>query len=623
MKKTLFILLVIILNVLSISKTVYIKSFDIKWGDSPYINGKFSYMDFDNNWNKIKYKNNTIENKKDNFLWLRYKLPDESLEGKVFFFTSIVGYLEVYCNNKLLYRMIDLNTLNKNKYYGYPADLIPLKEEYRNKYLYIRIYSDKKDIGFIGDVKIEDTINLYKKEKIKNIDFLFLGIFFSIFGLLILFFSMFLNKKRRKSLIALSILMISSGIWNFEHPVIAYMNFLPPNIWAEVFEYSIITLPIGMFMFYESIFEKHFKKISRSMWIINLVYVEIIGVLDLINRLFIKSTMNVLFYTRSLFYIMFFVEIFIILFISFKEIFYGNKEAKFYTIGVLAIVGSSIYEILGERRMFDFWKRPIMQWGMFVFIILVMKIIFNTYEKEKEMIKLYSMKVKEKNEQLKKENEIKLNFIAKMSHELKTPLNGILGFSKMLLDETMGRLNEKQIKVINTIYLSGKQMNTLVDETMIFSRIKRDKITLNKQGIRLHYIVEKIIDTRKLNLNKKIEIISSVDKNCLVYGDEVRLYQIINNLLGNAVKFTQSGYIIIGCVEKAEYHEVYVEDTGAGIPEEELNNIFNEFKQLKNTNVGLGLGLAIVKHLVEMHGGSIRAENTDNGSKFIFTLPKK
>ncbi|BBE30472.1 hypothetical protein OSSY52_06130 [Tepiditoga spiralis] len=623
MKKFLFVLSLIILNILTISKQINIKYFDMKWGDSPYINGEFSYMNSNDNWKKFKYEGNTIEDKKDNFLWLRYKLPDENLEGKSFFFSSIVGYLEIYCNNKLLYRMINLNTLNKNKYYGYPADLIPLKQEYRNKYLYIRMYSDKKDIGFIGEIEIDDTINLYKKEKIKNIDFLFLGVFFTVLGFLILFFSISFKKKERKSIISLAILMLSSGIWNFEHPSIAYMNFLPPNIWAEFFEYAIITLPIGMFMFYEATFEKHYKKLSRSMWNINLMYVCIIGFLDFINKIFIKSTVNILFSTRSLFYILFFIEVFVIIFISFKEIFYGNKEARFYTIGILSVIGSSFYEILGERRMFVFWKRPLMQWGLFVFIILVIKIIFNSREKEKKMIKQYSKELKEKNIQLKDANAIKLNFIAKMSHELKTPLNGVLGFTKMLLDETFGELNEKQKNIIKTIYLSGKQMNTLVNETMIFSRIKRDKITLNKQNIKLHYLVERIIDTHKLNLKKNIEIINSVDKDCLVYGDEIRVYQIINNLIGNAIKFTQSGYVMIESIDKEKYYEINVEDTGIGIPEKEINDIFNEFKQLKNTNTGLGLGLAIVKYLVKMHGGSIRAENTNRGSKFIFTLPKK
>lgn len=234
--------------------------------------------------------------------------------------------------------------------------------------------------------------------------------------------------------------------------------------------------------------------------------------------------------------------------------------------------------------------------------------------------------VENMSEKLKSLNGLKDNFLAITSHELKTPLNGIIGLSEELISGG-SRFSKEEMYNLNLINSSAKRLSNLVNDITVTSRLKNGEIDLDKKPVNINKIAEMVIKTLQPSLNNKDVSIRNLI-NCdapLIYGDEDRIQQILYNILGNSVKFTSIGYITLSYSIKGKLMELYIEDTGIGIRSDKLDKIFLQYEQVEGISErfgGTGLGLYITHKLVELHGGSIKAESSINkGSRFTFTLP--
>ena len=232
---------------------------------------------------------------------------------------------------------------------------------------------------------------------------------------------------------------------------------------------------------------------------------------------------------------------------------------------------------------------------------------------------------KSREEALKRVDKLKDEFLANTSHELRTPLNGIIGLSESLYDNIKG---EDQKEDLSMIISSGKRLASLVNDILDFSKLKNFDIELQKKPLDLQSLSEIVLRINKpLVSGKDIELKNLVPNDLPpIDGDENRLQQIFNNLIGNAIKFTESGSISVSAEKKGKEITIIVSDSGIGIPENKRNIIFEEFQQadgsISREYAGTGLGLSISKHLVELHGGRMWVESEINkGSSFFFTLP--
>ncbi|GFZ32791.1 hypothetical protein CSC2_33170 [Clostridium zeae] len=228
-------------------------------------------------------------------------------------------------------------------------------------------------------------------------------------------------------------------------------------------------------------------------------------------------------------------------------------------------------------------------------------------------------------EKLESINKLKDDFFAITSHELKTPISGIVGLSESLINKNI--LNAEDQSSINLINLSVKRLSNLVEDMTLFSRLKNNNIKLHKKPIKINRLVDNVVRFLDTSVGKKeIKIINLIDKDVpYIVADENRIQQILYNLISNSIKFTHTGNIVISYICNEGYLEVSVEDQGIGIPEDKLQDIFKIYEQVEGVSSnygGTGIGLYITKQLVELHKGSIVASSDfGKGSKFTFSIP--
>lgn len=235
--------------------------------------------------------------------------------------------------------------------------------------------------------------------------------------------------------------------------------------------------------------------------------------------------------------------------------------------------------------------------------------------------------------ELEKSTKAKSEFLATMSHEIRTPMNAIMGMTHLLRKEEP---REDQMEPLNILDFSGRTLLTLIDDVLDFSKIEAGRIEFESTEFELPKLVSTIVETFKVTAaNKNIELRSHIQKNMhpVLNGDPARLTQILNNLISNAVKFTEKGHVALSIEKYLEKDEELtlqfsVEDTGIGIAKDRLQSIFESFTQASGSTKrlygGTGLGLAISKQLTELQGGKVWVESElGEGSTFYVQLTFK
>ncbi len=231
-------------------------------------------------------------------------------------------------------------------------------------------------------------------------------------------------------------------------------------------------------------------------------------------------------------------------------------------------------------------------------------------------------------ERLRQVDKLKDEFLANTSHELRTPLNGIIGIAESLFDGIAGKPSVKMRVNLSMVISSGKRLANLVNDILDFSKLKTSDLELIRKPVDIKALTDVVLIlseplTAGKNLTLKNEIGADIPP---LDADENRIQQIMHNLVGNAITFTESGSITISAEARNGMVEISVADTGIGIPEDKIDAIFKSFEQVDASIAreygGTGLGLAVTKQLVELHGGDIRVESEmGKGSTFTFTIP--
>ncbi|MEW6652725.1 MAG: PAS domain S-box protein [Bacteroidota bacterium] len=298
-----------------------------------------------------------------------------------------------------------------------------------------------------------------------------------------------------------------------------------------------------------------------------------------------------------------------------------NKEGKIFDV---FISGSPAYsEVSGERLMLyictDITERKKNENELKLY-----------RENLEQLVKQRTAELEIAKDRAESADKLKSAFLATMSHELRTPLNSIIGFSGILMQEHPGKLNPEQKKQLGMVQNSSRHLLSLINEILDLSKIEAGQLKLNLEPVELPKVIYKVIDSSKqFALMKNLEIGVFIEPGIhIIISDKLRIEQILLNLVNNAIKFTEKGFVKVDCLQGDNSLVIRVQDSGIGIKEDELELLFKPFSQVDigttRKHDGTGLGLSICKKLVELLNGRITVESEFGvGSTFTVSLPVK
>jgi len=282
------------------------------------------------------------------------------------------------------------------------------------------------------------------------------------------------------------------------------------------------------------------------------------------------------------------------------------------------------------------WRTPLANAGFAILAIGIIVILVALFFAQKARRQRNMLRRKEReleaqaqiNARLSEIDHLKDQFLANTSHELRTPLNGIIGIVESLIDGVSGDLPDMTVSNLTIVLSSARRLAHLVNDLLDYSALKESGIELVCRPVDMRAVVDVVLSlSTPLASSKSIQLHNRVEPDLPpVWGDHDRIQQILHNLIGNAVKFTERGSVSVTARVERDEVAIMVEDTGCGISPERLAHVFESYEQGDDVSTrrysGTGLGLAITKQLIELHGGTIKVESVvDEGSRFEFRLP--
>ncbi|WP_160689741.1 ATP-binding protein [Clostridium sp. C2-6-12] len=425
--------------------------------------------------------------------------------------------------------------------------------------------------------------------------------------------ALFLLQKRDKSALYFGIVILIVAIRITITGEYLILNFVPSATinWMVTLEY--MTMYWGLIMTIAFVHELCPEEVSNKIKRIAMYVGIIISIFTII--------MPISVFTKYLiFYEILIIGMYGYILISIIIAFIRKREgAILLLIEAILILATFINDVLYHWNMLNDKYGPSMEIAVFMVIFIQAYILA-------ERFSLAFERVEKLSDKLISLDKLKDEFLANTSHELRTPLNGIINITESMVKGIGGELNHEQNENLEVILASSRRLYNLINDIIDISNLEHNELKIYPKPINIGMIAEKVIFALKyLKGGKNIVFENCISKDApLVFCDEERMGQIFYNLLENALKFTEEGYIRVSADFSENIITIYIEDTGIGIEEKDLEGIFNSFRQANGEKGygGIGIGLSIAKQLIELQGGKIGVKSEyGKGSSFFFTLP--
>lgn len=338
------------------------------------------------------------------------------------------------------------------------------------------------------------------------------------------------------------------------------------------------------------------------------------------------------------FYIMALIVILYGTYVLVKTLINRRDDAGLFFAGLFSIFVAGINNLLYVLWIAN--TGNIMQYAMVVLCFVTTMVVSRRFARALRTVEILSLDLTEKNISLQKLDHLKDEILANTSHELRTPLHGMIGLAESMIQGAAGELPPRVLDNLSLIASSGHRLANMVNDLLDMAKIQDEGLNLIFRPVDLYSLSEMVVKlSRSLVGGKPLEIINTIQPDIPVAcADEDRIRQVLYNLVGNAIKFTNQGTVElsarvitrvddIGCRDGETMIEVSVSDTGIGIPDDYKEKIFESYQQVDGSDTrsyaGTGLGLAIAKKIIEFHNGTITvASGPQGGSVFSFTLPE-
>ncbi|MBT4288750.1 MAG: response regulator [Deltaproteobacteria bacterium] len=461
----------------------------------------------------------------------------------------------------------------------------------------LTIGSEREIYGYIFDNDIYSVV----------FSFILIFIAFSMFVL-----ALRIRRNNRRLFLVFSVFAFSSGLWIISTTHIRQWLYSNTIVWHYA-DYGLKSITaLSMAMFIDIVLGPGLFKLNKRIWQFQTLF--------FFYFIFLCIWGSDLFEYNNLFNIL--VSIYFLLWIPLfiYKAAKKNSEARFLLTGLVVFFIVAFLDSLYAAGIMSI--RIPATFGILAFVLCCGLIL---------VVKIYQvfLSIESYSVDLEKADKIKDDFLANTSHDLLTPLNGIIGLADSLVRGIAGKLSQEAIENLNLIIVSGRRLSNLVHDLLDLSLMNNKELRIRKEPVSIRQIADVVIKlSRTLLKNDQVVMINSVPKDLpAALGDEDRLQQVLFNLVGNAIKFTNKGAITVSAEETGDQIAVTVADTGIGISEQEQQIVFDSFKKLDTSSVGqnqgTGLGLSISRLLIELHGGSIEvSSDLGKGSRFTFCLPK-
>lgn len=523
-----------------------------------------------------------------------------------------------FCNGK---ELIKNGTVGKNPESSVPyrlpvlGDLFTCPKE-MDLVMHISNFHHREG-GFIRELKLGTQQQIRRKTKTENSFEMFLFgslIFMSLYHIVL-----YMYRKKDKSALFIGLLCLIVALRTGLTGERLFVYFFRPGYrFYNILEYMTAYFGIPVFLlFIHSLFPREINlKIVMGVLILGFIYSFLLIPVSQKTSSYIILSHNI-------------IQIVMVLYVIFaliKALIKQRESVFFLLIGFLILGFTVINDILYFNSLIT--TVELIPLGLFLFNFSQSIVIAKRFSKSFQNSEDLTIELEKKNQDLSQLDKLKDEFLANTSHELKTPINGIIGLAESLVEGAAGTLSKKITYNLWMIISSGKRLANLINDILDLSRYKQGELFIQKKPVDIKVTSTIVFDLVKpLIQGKSIELINAVENTTPpVLGDESRLQQILLNLTSNAIKFTDKGKVTVSAAHDTSMVTITVSDTGIGIPRDKLETIFESFEQvdasISRDYGGTGLGLSITRKLIELHGGTIRVESeVGKGSNFILTLP--
>ena len=620
-----------------------------RWGDSPRNSSNIlSWLGDspkeESNWLPQPILNQPFLVRDDHFIWLAVSMPDITAPYDALYLPGIDQLFEAYVQGEKIYTYGSLDQLENRRFLGWSWHLLPLRQEWSGKTLFLRIYSEDETIGLIGNPLLvnESTLRLTLLKNDLFATFCFL--FFVLTGILSII-SYILERKLSEHLY-FGLFSMGMGLYTLTQTKIKLILLPLPLFWTYLDLLSLYSLPLWLVAFFSSLFKTKQESLLRYLWLIDGIFFIGTVAADQFSLYPLIKTVTYFNYLEL-------VNIAILLWIVGQEIRQKSQTARLLAFGFCLFITAALLDVFGSIniRLLPF---KVLHVGMLIlivtFIILLMRRFALTHQKlvtyshelehkENELIKhrnhLEEM-VNEQTQQLREAtmaaegaNRAKSEFLAIMTHELRTPMNGIIGISEHLIDIECSTETQEQLQLIHS---SAEILLSLINNILDYSKLEAEKTYLEELPLQIGSVIRDAVTILIPQSRKKgLQLAWNVDKSASQWliGDPYRLRQVLLNLISNGIKFTHEGAVSIEVTIDSQSSaaltlRISVTDSGIGISPEKQSQLFSSFTQGDSSTSrhygGTGLGLAISQKLVHLMGGEIGVVSSlGSGSTFWFT----
>lgn len=521
-----------------------------------------------------------------------------------------------------------------NEFHG--GDLLPFNERIRNhRYITYDVVIPEEEtrtyyVRFQSEGSLQLQLLLWTENAFaekSTIEYLLLGLYCGITLAMIIYNLFLFFSLRLRSYLWYVLLIIGVSMTQLTLNGLAYQFLWPDYPWwnnRSIVFFLAITNAAGVLFVKKFLDVRNFAPILSSM--INFLAIINFGIIGVLLMQYTVALSLVMIATV--------LGIIVILTTNVLCLKRGNTAARFLLLGWFIFLLFALLTAMSDAGLLPvnkFTTNATMAGSVVEMILFSLALAdkMKMLQREKENVEKMALQNKELAlEQLKRMDRIKDEFLANTTHELRTPLYGMIGIAESLRDGIAGEPNSILKENLSLIINSGQRLSHLLNDLLDYSKLKNKEIFLDRGPVRLQDVASVVMTIiEPLTKNKDIQLQNEIPSDFpYVFADENRIQQILYNLIGNAVKFTDAGSVKISADKERDKLIVKITDTGIGMNEEDLQNAFNEFEQGTNVRVrkqsGTGLGLAITRDIVKLHGGEISiSSELEKGTSVSFTLP--